>query len=45
MLKIYQEYKHMSKARQAWFKKAILRRLRDYIALIIIILSMCIEIQ
>ena len=45
MLKIYQEYKHMTKARQTWYKKAILRRLRDYIALIIIILSMCIEIQ
>ena len=45
MLKIYQEYKHMTKARQTWYKKAILRRIRVYIALIIIILSMCIEIQ
>ena len=45
MLKVYKEYKHMSKARQTWFKKAILRRIRDYIVLIILILSMCIEIQ
>lgn len=45
MLKAYKEYKYMTKARQTWYKKAILRRIRDYIALIIIILSMCIEIQ
>ena len=45
MLKAYKEYKQMTKARQTWYKKAILRRIRDYIALIIIILSMCIEIQ
>lgn len=44
MLKAYKEYKHMTKARQTWYKKAILGRLRDYIALIIIVLAMCIEI-
>ena len=45
MLKIYQEYRHMTKKRQAWYKKALFRRLRDYIAMIILMLLMCIEIQ
>lgn len=45
MLKIYQEYKHMTKARQTWFKRALVRRLRDYIAFIILFLIMSIEIQ
>jgi len=45
MLKIYQEYKQMTKARRTWYKKALFRRLRDYIAMIILMLLMCIEIQ
>lgn len=45
MINLYREYKQMTKARQAWFKRALLKRLRDYIAMIIIMLVMCIEIQ
>lgn len=45
MLKIYREYKGMSGDRKKWFKRALLRRLRDYIAFIILFLIMSIEIQ
>ena len=45
MIKAYKEYKNMSRDRKKWFKRALLRRLQDYIAFIILFLIMSIEIQ
>lgn len=45
MLKAYKEYKRLSTERKKWFKRALLRRLQDYITLIILFLIMSIEIQ
>jgi hypothetical protein len=45
MLKAYREYKSLSGERKKWFKRAIIRRLRDYIAFIILFLIMSIEIH
>ena len=45
MLKAYREYKSLSGERKKWFKRALIRRLRDYIAFIILFLIMSIEIH
>ena len=45
MIKIYKEYKSMTAARKKWFKRALFRRIRDYITFIVLLLIMCIEIQ
>lgn len=45
MLAIYREYKSMSQQRKRWYRQAMLRRVTDYIGLIIILLLMSIELQ
>ncbi len=44
MLEFYKEYKSLSKQRKRWYRRALYRRIRDYLGLVVLLLLMTIEL-